>query len=538
MEKIMSIRMFNFFVSLCFAFLLYNLNGCSSNKVQQDVPQAVNLKSSSFYIHQAKSLSGKKKNSTLLLASQAAIKEQNFKIASDALNQIDVSNLSQNDKIVYYNQLSKVNFQNKNYIKSANNLASANSFIDDISQKKKNWNKILEILHYADIFSLTNSNNNIYQSDLSPWINLALIQKEYADNLEVLQTKINQWKSDNSSLLNVVPDNINTISSYNGGSAQNILLYLPLTGKYAKQGQDILSGFKYKQSKSLNNTYQINTIDSNKIPVSQLPSIIQSQNIDVLVGPLQKGNVSNLVRSNSVSIPTILLNTSNEPKNNSSLCTFTLSPENQAAQVAQKMFKENKFRPIIIVPDSTFGYRSAQAFKNSWLKMSAFSPKVLKIKSNNQLQSKLKTLFKGKANTPDSVFFIGNKSQLLLTKAYIELYLPAGINQPQIYSNSSTNILNSSQSELKDLQNVKFIDLSILMPGLKPSDYPVNNINDLRVSALGVDSFSLISALQEMKLNPYIQINGATGKLSLGNDCNIETQYSWGQVRSGQIIKQ
>ena len=83
-----------------------------------------------------------------------------------------------------------------------------------------------------------------------------------------------------------------------------------------------------------------------------------------------------------------------------------------------------------------------------------------------------------------------------------------------------------------------FIDLSILMPGLKPSDYPVNNINDIRVSALGVDSFSLIGALQEMKLNPYIQINGATGKLTLGNDCNIETQYSWGQVRSGQIIKQ
>ena len=76
----MSIRMFNFFVSLFFAFLLYNLNGCSSNKVQQDVPKAVNLKSSSFYINQAKSLSGKKKNSTLLLASQAAIKEQNFKI--------------------------------------------------------------------------------------------------------------------------------------------------------------------------------------------------------------------------------------------------------------------------------------------------------------------------------------------------------------------------------------------------------------------------------------------------------------------------
>ena len=76
----MSIRMFNFFVPLFFVFLLYNLNGCSSDKVQQNLPKEVNLKSSSFYINQAKSLSGEKKNTTLLLASQAAIKEQNFKI--------------------------------------------------------------------------------------------------------------------------------------------------------------------------------------------------------------------------------------------------------------------------------------------------------------------------------------------------------------------------------------------------------------------------------------------------------------------------
>ena len=57
----------------------------------------------------------------------------------------------------------------------------------------------------------------------------------------------------------------------------------------------------------------------------------------------------------------------------------------------------------------------------------------------------------------------------------------------------------------------------------------------MRLYAMGADAWLLISHFNELRQVPGYQIDGLTGKLSAGPNCNIERDMTWFQYQNGGI---
>lgn len=58
----------------------------------------------------------------------------------------------------------------------------------------------------------------------------------------------------------------------------------------------------------------------------------------------------------------------------------------------------------------------------------------------------------------------------------------------------------------------------------------------MRLYAMGADAWLLINHFNELRQVPGYNIDGLTGKLSAGANCNIERDMTWFQYQSGGII--
>lgn len=108
-----------------------------------------------------------------------------------------------------------------------------------------------------------------------------------------------------------------------------------------------------------------------------LIDLIYEQAIDdgaeFVVGPLHKDSVNQLASHDALPVPVLTLNYSEQrgtaaeeslPEN---LFQLSLSPEQEARQVAERAWLDGHSRAAIITPSTAWGERVAKAFSTRWL---------------------------------------------------------------------------------------------------------------------------------------------------------------------------
>ncbi len=121
-----------------------------------------------------------------------------------------------------------------------------------------------------------------------------------------------------------------------------------------------------------NPSAELKIYDTTTQPISQLLAQAQQDGATLVVGPLLKENVKEVIKSNTP-LNVLALNQPEKVESRANLCYFALSPEDEARDAARHIHQQGKQTPLLLVPRGALGDRVVSAFADEWLKLGGAS---------------------------------------------------------------------------------------------------------------------------------------------------------------------
>ena len=341
---------------------------------------------------------------------------------------------------------------------------------------------------------------------------------------------------------------------------QNIALLTPLTGPLAPYGNAIRNGFftsYYTQKEATGYSPTITVYDTGdqSTSVQALYQKATQAGADFIVGPLDKASVRTLVGIQSLAVPVLALNTTDDGSTNPNVYQFSLSPLDEAMQAAIKIASDSHKKVIIFAPDTENGKRLVSVFVEQWKKMhgtvvairyysntSSISQIVGDALNVNQGADDTKSLdhllhrnlryIPSRRQDFDSVFMVSTPSVARQIVPLLRYYFAGSI---PVYATSQVND-NKSDS---DLTGVTFSDIPWVLapekmsPALSEMQKRIQTLwpnvyqRYARFYALGIDAYLL--TMNFHRLESGESIAGATGTLSLDNQ-HITHELWWAKI--------
>ncbi|HFZ1322543.1 TPA: penicillin-binding protein activator [Klebsiella aerogenes] len=310
---------------------------------------------------------------------------------------------------------------------------------------------------------------------------------------------------------------------------------------------------------------ELKIYDTTSQPMSQLLAQVQQDGATIVVGPLLKENVEEVMKSNT-SLNVLALNQPGKVENRPNLCYFALSPEDEARDAARHIHDQGKQTPLLLVPRGALGDRVVSAFADEWLKLGGGTVRQQRLGSTAELKSGVNgggiSLTGSPVSTlPSSVdSSLGSPSDVPVSSggsidaAYI-VATPEQIG----YIKPLIAMRNGSQSNVtlyassRSAQGTSGPDFRLEMEGLQYSEIPMlagsnpalmqqalsavrNDYSLARLYAMGADAWSLANHFAQMRQSPGYELNGNTGDLTATPDCVINRKLSWLKYQQGQIV--
>ncbi len=310
---------------------------------------------------------------------------------------------------------------------------------------------------------------------------------------------------------------------------------------------------------------ELKIYDTTSQPMSQLLAQVQQDGATIVVGPLLKENVEEVMKSNT-SLNVLALNQPGKVENRPNLCYFALSPEDEARDAARHIHDQGKQTPLLLVPRGALGDRVVSAFADEWLKLGGGTVLQQRLGSTAELKSgvngggisltgspvsTLPSSVDSSLGSPSDVPFSSGGS---IDAAYI-VATPEQIG----YIKPLIAMRNGSQSNVtlyassRSAQGTSGPDFRLEMEGLQYSEIPMlagsnpalmqqalsavrNDYSLARLYAMGADAWSLANHFAQMRQSPGYELNGNTGDLTATPDCVINRKLSWLKYQQGQIV--
>ncbi|MFY9996088.1 MAG: penicillin-binding protein activator [Leclercia sp.] len=318
---------------------------------------------------------------------------------------------------------------------------------------------------------------------------------------------------------------------------------------------------------------ELKVYDTSTQPLSQVLAQVQQDGASIVVGPLLKGNVEELMKSNTP-LNVLALNQPEQVQNRPNVCYFALSPEDEARDAARHIHQQGKQAPLLLTPRSELGERVATAFANEWQQLGGGI--VLQQKFGSL--SELKMGVNGGSGIALSGSPIASSLPQQQSVTVGGLTIPAPPTDAQISGGGNVDaayivatpdeiafikpmiaMRNGSQSgatlyaSSRSAQGTAGPDFRLEMEGLQYSEIPMlagsnpqlmqqalssvrNDYSLARLYAMGVDAWALANHFTQMRQVPGFQINGNTGDLTATQDCVINRKLSWLKYQQGQVV--
>ncbi|WP_413285834.1 penicillin-binding protein activator [Vibrio sp. MA40-2] len=462
-----------------------------------------------------------------------------------------------------YHQLRAVLLtQQKNHLDASREYIVINQ-LDPQDQPAKLAENIWQNLSQYSQYEINSFSPLDSEVDLQGWLQLAIYMKTLNTNIPQLKSALETWLVDNPTHLaaTYLPSEIQAILDLDIIQPQNTALLLPISGRYETQAKLVRDGFlmSLMNDPERNEDATLSIIDTNKTTNAEIDQILNSKQIDFIVGPLIKDKIEAIIAlqaSKVDPIPILALNFPNEINTNSDICYLTLSPEQEVEQAAKYLFAQGFKFPLILAPKGSLGGRVATAFQNEWKKYSNTQAVVSYFGTTAQLQQDINTVLGIKESQSriaqmenlvgmqlehqarsrrdiDSMYIISKSSELTLIKPFIEVAINPEVKPPKLFASSRSN--NGSQRQFEDLSGVVFSDIPMLIDSDNKSNqqvdeiWPNQNNAQKRLQALGMDAYKLINELPQMKVIQGHKVAGQTGELSIDENCVVQRELSWAE---------
>jgi uncharacterized protein len=377
---------------------------------------------------------------------------------------------------------------------------------------------------------------------------------------------------------------------------KKIALILPLNNRFAKAASAVRDGFlaAYYSQPDTNPTNpsmaqpDLATGPRSPIfdtPASVVPSIaiydagndpamidlVYEQAIDdgaeFVVGPLKKAAVNQLASHDELPVPVLALNYSeqhgSETTQPDNLFQLSLSPEQEAQQVAERAWLDGYSRAAIITPSSAWGQRVAKAFSERWrqfggqvvekqtydAKKSDYSLPIRRLLNVDESEQRKKDLrwvlgtklefIPRRRQDIDFIFMAAGSRQARLIRPQLRFHHAPKV---PVYATSHSYSGSINADMDRDMDGVKFADMPWTLDtgqsahALKAdieAIWPNASKRYSRLFALGVDAYRVIGELNGLRRDRSAFYAGETGDLYLDVNNRLQRRLLWAQFERG-----
>lgn len=245
-----------------------------------------------------------------------------------------------------------------------------------------------------------------------------------------------------------------------------------------------------------------------------------------IIGPLDKDNVQAVANGPAVPVPTLVLNripVSASP--HPTLVEFTMAPEEEALNVADKARDEGFSGALMLYPKGRWGERMRIAFEERFMQLGGrvfrsqpYDPGG--VRYGPPVQALLQTPVEGRVFVFLAINNVEDAGWLWPTLAYYN-----GRSLPVIAS-SHVNDRTSARARKHGLEGLFFIDTPwMLIDGIRTA-YPPRTLSASeqidpssqdRLYAWGIDSYALAKVLMQPANSRANVVDGVTGSLAIGD---------------------
>lgn len=433
-------------------------------------------------------------------------------------------------------------------------------------EREENHEKIWFNLQSVPTENLSELASNEASPDFQGWLELALIHSNNTSDLDKLLKDISNWQTRRPRHPAAIklPASLAMLNQLALNKAKNIAVLLPLTGPLANAGVAIRDGLltQWFLNKKNDTDSAIAFYDTHNTPdIRQMYNDAAEQGAQVVIGPLTKNHVQQIAQTEVLPVPVLALNYLDEGTqalDESHFYQFGLSPEDEARQVAERLWIQGDRNILIVAPATSWGQRVSDAFIIDWeLKGGIVTSKALFDRPDQYLNALKNALniqyserraarieqiigesvefeFRRRADV-DAIFMLAQPTQARQLKPILN-YQRAG-NIP-VYATSSVYNGENNPDKDADLNGIQFIETPWRLSmnedrSLAQAAFPNSTGRYADLVAFGADAFRLYPRLWQMSTFNDVRIQGVTGSLNMNEDGRVTRQLTWIKMNKG-----
>ncbi|MFB2735549.1 penicillin-binding protein activator [Shewanella mangrovisoli] len=483
-----------------------------------------------------------------------------------------------------YHQFRAHLFQlNKQPIEQVRELSLLTTYLPPAEASEVNnqiW-QVLQPMHEQTLQTfIRDANNPVFAG----WLQLAYIAKHYAVDPNQLVRYLGDWQKQNPyhPAAAKLPTDLDRALNAKPFMPKNIAVLLPLTGQRASAANAIRQGILASYLAKPNEQVAVNFYDTANDAVAAYQQAVNA-GAEFIIGPLLPNEIDQLLALNNTApatstpsgtapatptapiapIPQLFLNQTDKFVTDINKFYFALSPAQEAADAATRMYQDGVTMPLLLASNDAIGKRMAESFIQAWKKKSDTPIEVyyydggdkmkttvqdaLGVRDSQARIARIKELLGNSVQADfrsrqdiDAIYMISTPQDLTLLKAFIDVNFSVFTQPVPLYTSSRSRIDNESSQTAQDLNNLTMSDAPWLMQNSE-ENLMVNtlwsgwNNGQKRLFVMGYDAMDLISKLAQMRSFTGYQFNGRSGVLSVNPDGVINRQLSWGRYQRGSF---
>ncbi len=470
-------------------------------------------------------------------------------------------------------------------LEAARERVNLEPLLTDPEAIQANQEAIVSTLRSLTPETLRRSQTGAAPEIFNGWIELASIGQSVSASQG--STDLNNWRKRHPQhpALDIIISSVISARPLALTLPTQIALILPLNNRFAKAASAIRDGFLAAYYAQPANTEgpsvivpSIRIYDEGESPENIDFAYTQavSDGAEFVVGPLNKEAVNQLARQDELPVPVLALNFSEQHSSEqpehlpANLFQISLSPEQEARQVAEHAWLDGHSRAAIITPATTWGTRVAKAFTERWLQLdgrvvekqtydakksdyslpirlllNVDSSEIRKKNLRRTLGQKVEFIPRRRQDI-DFIFMAASSRQARLIKPQLRFHHAPKI---PVYATSHSYGGTVNKDMDRDMDGVLFSDMPWTIANneidnsLKSSlrkNWPERIKRFSRLYALGIDAYHIISQLNTLRRNRANYFEGKTGDLSLDVNNRLQRRLTWARFERGipQVVNE
>jgi len=400
------------------------------------------------------------------------------------------------------------------------------------------------------------------------WLNLAHAGRESWQKPDQFDRAVSEWASLHrdhpaNELMNELLSEQRERFRY----PEQVALLLPLSSRFSGPAQAARDGFlaaHFNQPSGQRPAVRIYDTGDDPDQIGEIYRQAVEDGAGLVVGPLTRPALARLMDEER-SVPVLGLNyLLDESAGADGLVQFGLQPEAEARQVARRIIREGDGRSIALVPDSEWGYRMLDAFREKLealggelLDYDAYRPQardfsggLTRVLGLNRSEDRRRALARAvdeslefqprRRQDIDAIFLAAQDGQASLIRPQLRFHHAVGV---PVYATS--HVYRPGQAPDSDLDGIQFADMpwSIAPSGDARAEreraaelWPELFEQHGRLFALGFDAYRLVPILMNFEHPLEPPLAAMTGVLSLDENNRIQRQLSWARFSRGVAI--